>query len=64
MKKPFYGWTVLACLFLVYFASNGIGLNTLSKFLPEFMKAFKIDPEKATALFGLGTSLTLRWLSC
>jgi MFS family permease len=50
MKKPFYGWTVLACLFLVYFASNGIGLNTLSKFLPEFMKAFKIDPEKATGL--------------
>ncbi len=50
MKKPFYGWTVLACLFLVYFASNGIGLNTLSKFLPEFMKSFKIDPEKATAL--------------
>ncbi len=53
MKKIFYGWWVLAALFLIYAASNGIGLNTLPIFLPELMKTFDLDQSKVTALPGL-----------
>ena len=48
MKKPFYGWWVLFGLFLMYFASNGIGLNTLPSFFPPMAKEFGWDPGKAT----------------
>lgn len=48
MNKPFYGWWVLLGLCLMYFASNGIGLNTLPLFFPEMAKEFGWDPAKAT----------------
>ncbi|MBM3443136.1 MAG: MFS transporter [Bacteroidetes bacterium] len=48
--KKYYCWVVLACLFLMYMASNGIALNTFNLYLPEFAKAFKVDIAKATGL--------------
>jgi MFS transporter, OFA family, oxalate/formate antiporter len=48
MNKPFYGWWVLLGLCMMYFASNGIGLNTLPLFFPEMAKEFGWDPAKAT----------------
>jgi MFS transporter, OFA family, oxalate/formate antiporter len=47
MKKVFYGWWVLLGLFLMYFASNGIGMNTLPSFFPPMAKQFGWDPSKA-----------------
>jgi MFS family permease len=49
MKKH-YCWVVLACLFLMYMASNGIALNTFNLYLPEFAKEFNVDIAKATGL--------------
>ena len=40
MKNVYYGWWVLAGLFLIYAASNGIVLNTLPIFYPELIKEF------------------------
>ena len=48
--KKFYCWIVLACLFLMYMASNGIVLNTFNLYLPEFAKEFGVDIGKATGL--------------
>ncbi|MFN4147197.1 MAG: MFS transporter, partial [Runella sp.] len=48
MKKTFYGWWVLLGLCLMYFVSNGIGLNTLPLFFPEMAKEFGWDSAKAT----------------
>lgn len=39
-QKIFYGWWLLAGLFLIYAASNGIGLNTLPLFYPALREAF------------------------
>lgn len=52
-KKPFYGWVVLGALFVIYAASNGIGLNTLPVFLPYLMQEFNLDPAKASTLPGV-----------
>jgi MFS transporter, OFA family, oxalate/formate antiporter len=40
MQTKFYGWKIVACLFLIYLATNGIGLNTMSLFNVEFEKEF------------------------
>jgi OFA family oxalate/formate antiporter-like MFS transporter len=48
--KKYYCWVVLACLFLMYMASNGIVLNTFNLYLPEFAKEFNVDIAKATGL--------------
>lgn len=48
--KKYYCWIVLACLFLMYMASNGIVLNTFNLYLPEFAKEFGVDIGKATGL--------------
>ncbi|MFN5692843.1 MAG: MFS transporter [Bacteroidota bacterium] len=48
--KKYYCWVVLACLFLMYMASNGIVLNTFNLYLPEFARAFNVDIGKATGL--------------
>jgi MFS transporter, OFA family, oxalate/formate antiporter len=40
MNNKFYGWKIVACLFLIYLATNGIGLNTMSLFNVEFEKTF------------------------
>jgi MFS transporter, OFA family, oxalate/formate antiporter len=51
--KPFYGWTVLGALFVIYMASNGIMQNTWPAILRAVATEFKIDNEKATFLPGL-----------
>ena len=48
--KKYYCWVVLACLFLMYMASNGIVLNTFNLYLPEFANEFGVDIGKATGL--------------
>lgn len=40
MNQNFYGWKIVASLFLIYLATNGIGLNTMSLFNVEFEKEF------------------------
>jgi MFS family permease len=48
--RKYYCWVVLACLFLMYMASNGIALNTFNLYLPEFAREFDVDIAKATGL--------------
>jgi len=48
--RKYYCWVVLACLFLMYMASNGIVLNTFNLYLPEFAKEFNVDIGKVTGL--------------
>lgn len=48
--RKYYCWVVLACLFLMYMASNGIALNTFNLYLPEFAREFGVDIAKATGL--------------
>jgi MFS transporter, OFA family, oxalate/formate antiporter len=48
--KKYYCWVIVACLFLMYMASNGIALNTFNLYVPEFAKAFNVDIAKATGL--------------
>jgi sugar phosphate permease len=48
MTKIFYGWWVLAGVFLVYFASNGILINTLPLFYPELIREFGWNEEQVT----------------
>lgn len=51
--KIFYGWVIVACLFLMYTASNGIVLNTFNLYTGEFAASFKIDMNKAIGLAGI-----------
>ncbi len=53
MKTVFYGWYVLAGLFLVYMASNGIVLNTLPLFFPDLMQDFAWDEAQVTQPVGI-----------
>ena len=48
--RKYYCWVVLACLFLMYMASNGIVLNTFNLYLPEFAKEFNVDIGQVTGL--------------
>ncbi len=60
MKKIDYGWWVLAGLFLVYMATNGILLNTLPLLYPELTQEFGWNEEQVTrpaSLFLLLTAL-------
>ncbi len=47
-KKNFYGWFVLAGLFVMYVITNGVILNTLPIFYPELVKAFGWDQAVVT----------------
>ena len=38
--KPFYGWSVLAGLFFVYAASNGVLMHTVPLLYPELIREF------------------------
>jgi MFS transporter, OFA family, oxalate/formate antiporter len=48
MKKA-YCWITLACLFLVYMASNGMVLNTFTQYTPELMKFWDLDRNAAAS---------------
>ncbi len=48
MKKTFYGWWLLLGLFLIYAASNGIGLNTLPLFYPSLRADFNWTEAQVT----------------
>jgi MFS transporter, OFA family, oxalate/formate antiporter len=47
--KKYYCWFVLACLFIVYMASNGMVLNTFTQYTPELMKYWKLDFKGASS---------------
>jgi MFS transporter, OFA family, oxalate/formate antiporter len=47
--KKFYCWFILACLFIVYMASNGMVLNTFTQYTPELMKYWKLDFKGASS---------------
>jgi sugar phosphate permease len=53
MKSIYYGWFVLLGLFLIYAASNGIGIYSMPLLLPEMGKEFQLDPKAASKLPGL-----------
>jgi MFS transporter, OFA family, oxalate/formate antiporter len=53
MKKTFYGWWLLAGLFLMYSATNGIGLYAFSLMRPLQVKSFGLDQQTAAALPGI-----------
>lgn len=44
-----YCWVILACLFLVYMASNGMILNTFTQYTPELMKHWRLDFKAASS---------------
>jgi MFS transporter, OFA family, oxalate/formate antiporter len=50
MKNTFYGWILLFGLFLMYAATNGIGMYALSVMRPMQTQAFRLDPKSAAAL--------------
>ena len=52
-SKPFYGWTVLAALFIIYMASNGIMQNTWPAILNAVAEEFKFDEKKYGFLISL-----------
>jgi MFS transporter, OFA family, oxalate/formate antiporter len=45
MNKTFYGWKVLAALFIAYFFANGMVTNTLPTLLNVLAKEFKWSPD-------------------
>lgn len=47
--KKYYCWIILACLFLVYMASNGMVLNTFTQYTPELMKFWNLDYKGASS---------------
>jgi MFS transporter, OFA family, oxalate/formate antiporter len=47
--KKYYCWFILACLFIVYMASNGMVLNTFTQYTPELMKYWKLDFKGASS---------------
>ena len=53
MKKTFYGWWLLLGLFLMYTATNGIGMYAFSVMRPMQIKSFGLDPQSAAALPGI-----------
>jgi MFS transporter, OFA family, oxalate/formate antiporter len=53
MKNTFYGWILLLGLFLMYTASNGIGIYALSVMRPMQAQAFGLDPKSAATLPGI-----------
>ncbi len=46
--KVFYGWWLLAGLFIAYIITNGVILNTLPIFYPELVKEFGWDQAQVT----------------
>lgn len=54
VKQPriFYGWVVLAGLFVMYAASNGIGVNTMPLFNPQMATTFGLDITGISKLVG------------
>ncbi|MCU0374295.1 MAG: MFS transporter [Chitinophagaceae bacterium] len=54
IKQPriFYGWVVLAGLFIMYAASNGIGVNTMPLFNPQIAATFGLDIAGISKLVG------------
>ncbi|MCS6928443.1 MAG: MFS transporter [Saprospiraceae bacterium] len=48
MKKPFYGWYLLASLTLAYTVSNGLVLNSLPIFYPELVREFGWNQSEVT----------------
>lgn len=50
MNKKYYSWVILAALFLIYFASNGIMQNTMPAVLRAAAGEFKINEADATKL--------------
>jgi sugar phosphate permease len=53
MKNTFYGWFLLLGLFLMYTATNGIGMYAFSVMRPMQAQAFGLDPKSAAALPGI-----------
>ncbi len=43
MKKPYYGWVVLAALTVLYFASNGYGYLSIPVFYPKLTEFFHAE---------------------
>jgi MFS family permease len=50
MNKVFYGKFIIAALFLMYTASNGIALNTFNLYTKEFAASFNVDMDKSIRL--------------
>ncbi len=48
MKKPFYGWYLLASLTLAYTVTNGLVLNSLPIFYPELVREFGWNQSEVT----------------
>jgi sugar phosphate permease len=48
MRKIFYGWWLLLGLFLIYSATNGIGLNTLPLFYNQLIQEFNWSESEVT----------------
>ncbi len=58
MNRVFFGWRLLAGLFVTYMASNGILLNTLPMFYPSLMEEFgwnQAEVASPAALFYLAS---------
>ncbi len=48
MKKPFFGWFLLAALTLAYTVTNGLVLNSLPIFYPELVREFGWNQSEVT----------------
>lgn len=48
MKKPFFGWYLLASLTLAYTVTNGLVLNSLPIFYPELVREFGWNQSEVT----------------
>jgi len=48
MKKPFWGWYLLASLTLAYTVTNGLVLNSLPIFYPELVREFGWNQSEVT----------------
>lgn len=46
--KIYYGWLILAALFIIYSITNGVILNTLPLFYPELIKDFGWTQDQVT----------------
>ena len=60
MDRIYYGWIVLAGLFLIYMASNGIVLNAIPTFYPSMIQEFGWSESEVTqpaGLFFLGSAV-------
>jgi MFS transporter, OFA family, oxalate/formate antiporter len=53
MKNTFYGWWLLVGLFLMYTATNGVGMYAFSVLRPMQAQSFGLDPKSAAALPGI-----------